>query len=215
MYNLIVKDILAQKKQFIFALLLSAFYILMFSKIGMASIWSFFIIPYVSILTAINIDEKDKAEPMLVSLPIDRSLIVRARYISVFIYAAIGAIEYVLMETAVDILKISIELKPITLDILFISILGLAICYGILFPITYKFGYGAGRILNFIMFFLVFFGINNVMASVKKYTASKSIIDFLSSLSRGDILTGILISALVIYTLSYFLSVKLYRSREF
>ncbi|HBM80056.1 MAG TPA: ABC-2 transporter permease, partial [Clostridiaceae bacterium] len=113
MYNLIVKDILVQKKQFIFALLLSAFYILMFSKIGVASIWSFFIIPYVSILTAINSDEKNKAEPMLISLPIDRSLIVRARYVSVFIYAAIGTIEYVLMEAAFDMLKISIELKPI------------------------------------------------------------------------------------------------------
>ncbi len=215
MYNLIVKDILVQKKQFIFALLLSAFYILMFSKIGVASIWSFFIIPYVSILTAINSDEKNKAEPMLISLPIDRSLIVRARYVSVFIYAAIGTIEYVLMEAAFDMLKISIELKPITFDILSISILGLAICYGILFPITYKFGYGAGRIINFIMVFIIFFGINSAIGAAKKYTASKSIMDFLNSLSRGDIVTGVLILSLVIYTLSYFLSVKLYRSREF
>ncbi|MDI6619808.1 MAG: ABC-2 transporter permease [Clostridiales bacterium] len=176
---------------------------------------SIFIIPYVSILTAINSDEKNKAEPMLISLPIDRSLIVRARYVSVFIYAAIGTIEYVLMEAAFDMLKISIELKPITFDILSISILGLAICYGILFPITYKFGYGAGRIINFIMVFIIFFGINSAIGAAKKYTASKSIMDFSNSLSRGDIVTGVLILALVIYTLSYFFSVKLYRSREF
>ncbi|HBM80055.1 MAG TPA: hypothetical protein DD426_04340, partial [Clostridiaceae bacterium] len=52
------------------------------------------------------------------------------------------------------------------------------------------------------MVFIIFFGINSAIGAAKKYTASKSIMDFLNSLSRGDIVTGVLILSLVIYTLS-------------
>ncbi|MCG9969458.1 ABC-2 transporter permease [Pelotomaculum terephthalicicum JT] len=87
MLNLILKDILIQKRTIIFALLYGVFIFFAFSKPPFSQcIYSMGAmgISYILILTALQADFKNNTMVILNSLPVRRSEIVASKYLSMF-----------------------------------------------------------------------------------------------------------------------------------
>lgn len=218
MYSLLIKDILVQKKQFFLSLFLVVLYTLLFSNMG-GAILSVFALPYLLVITTVAYDDKDKAEVVLNSLPIDRSLIVMERYISVFLFAAIGIIEYTFVEVIADFLKIPIAMDPLTIKSIGGILLGITIYYGIYLPLLFKLGYMKTKWINFVMFFVLFFGITSLINIFIKYKADVKYIDkiimFLNNGPHLEVFGILIVISFIIYMCSYLLSVRFYRNRGF
>jgi ABC-2 type transport system permease protein len=103
MFNLVLKDILIQKKTFVLGL----FYIPIMAIAFQHSVTS--MIPagivgltYIVLITACAYDDKYKTDIMLNSLPLHRNSIVLARYMSLFLYYVIGVLDYVLFTAVIS-----------------------------------------------------------------------------------------------------------------
>ncbi|MBP2072210.1 MULTISPECIES: ABC-2 transporter permease [Thermoanaerobacterium] len=217
MYSLLLKDILVQKKQFLYGILLAAVYSFAFSSNNLGGVLTVFVFPYIFVLTAASYEEKNKAEMILISLPIKRSLLVMERYISVFLFAALGAIEYIIVVGVANLVELPIKFSTLTIEP--VLIFGLAVYYGIYLPLYFKFGYIKTRWVNFVMFFGLFFGVAGLISAINKYGTNSqvlnSLITFFKNQSNTVVANELIIMALLIYALSYMISVKIYNSREF
>ncbi|NLU32664.1 MAG: hypothetical protein GXX04_08600 [Clostridiaceae bacterium] len=91
-----------------------------------------------------------------------------------------------------------------------------ALLASIYLPVYFKFGYIKSKIYNFILFFGLFFGINLLVSIVPEDSSiAGSVSLFFARLSGamvGIILTG---AALAIMAVSYGISLKIYKNREF
>ncbi|AGB17869.1 ABC-2 transporter permease [Thermoanaerobacterium thermosaccharolyticum] len=217
MYSLLLKDILVQKKQFLYGILLAAVYSFAFSSNNLGGVLTVFVFPYIFVLTAASYEEKNKAEMILISLPIKRSLLVMERYISVFLFAALGAIEYIIVVGVANLVELPIKFSTLTIEP--VLIFGLAAYYGIYLPLYFKFGYIKTRWVNFVMFFGLFFGVTSVISAINKYGINFKILNplitFFKNQSNIAVASELIIVAFLIYVLSYAISVKIYNSREF
>jgi hypothetical protein len=217
MYSLLLKDILVQKKQFLYGILLAAVYSFAFSSNNLGGVLTVFVFPYIFVLTAASYEEKNKAEMILISLPIKRSLLVMERYISVFLFAALGAIEYIIVVGVANLVELPIKFSTLTIEP--VLIFGLAMYYGIYLPLYFKFGYIKTRWVNFVMFFGLFFGVPSLVNAINKYGINFKILNplitFFKNQSNIAVASELIIVAFLIYVLSYAISVKIYNSREF
>ncbi|KAA5806217.1 ABC-2 transporter permease [Thermoanaerobacterium thermosaccharolyticum] len=217
MYSLLLKDILVQKKQFLYGILLAAVYSFAFGSDNLDGVLTVFVFPYIFVLTAASYEEKNKAEMILISLPIKRSLLVMEKYVSVFLFAALGAIEYIIVVGIGNLFQLPIKFSTLTIEA--VLIFGLAMYYGIYLPLYFKFGYLKTRWVNFVMFFGLFFGVPSLVSAINKYGINFKILNplitFFKNQSNIAVANELIIMALLIYALSYAISVKIYNSREF
>lgn len=219
MFNLIVKDILIQKKQLLFSFIYIFIIIVSFQSVG-ASMFPAGIVAftYILVLGACAYDDKNKADVMLNSLPIKRSTIVLARYISAFVFLAIGPIAYVILTEIIKVSGIPVKVYPLTLEGLAGAFFAVSLINGLYFPIFFKIGYMKARLINFIFFFGFFFGfpfLANMFYSNKDSTWMQKLVKFLEI--QGDVPFAILVifAMFILMSLSYVLSVKFYKNREF
>lgn len=219
MYNLIIKDILIQKKQVLFSIIYLAFILVAFQGMGEAMLpMGMIALTYMLSMTSCGYEEKNKSDIMLNSLPIKRTNIVAAKYMSVFVYFAMGMIVYALFTKIMIMIQVPLKPYPITLEAFIGGFVAVSFMTGIWLPIYFKFGYMKLRVLNFVLFFLFFFGTSYLTRFFKEKQNSQwvqNIINFLDS--QGDIIITLAIIAIVIIFLliSYGLSIKFYSKREF
>lgn len=217
MYSLLLKDILVQKKQFLYGILLAAIYSFAFSSNNLGGVLTVFVFPYIFVLTAASYEEKNRSEIVLASLPIKRSILVMEKYVSVFLFAALGAIEYIIVVGIGNMLQLPIRFSTLTIEP--VLIFGLAVYYGIYLPFYFKFGYIKTRWINFVMFFGLFFGVTGLISVINKYGTNSQVLNSLITLFKNQsntfVANELIIMALLIYALSYMISVKIYNSREF
>jgi hypothetical protein len=195
------------------------FAIFAFQKMGPAMFPAGLVaVTYMLMLTACAYDDKSKADIMLNSLPIKRSKIVLAKYLSIFIFAALGTIAYLLSVNLIRILEIPIQTTSITLGGMLGGLFAIALLNSIYFPVYFKVGYIKSRIVNFVLFFAFFFGVTSVVNFLydsrekiwlKKLTFS---VKQMTDLQIAGFLIAII---LLILFISYLLSLRFYKSREF
>lgn len=215
MFNLILKDFLIQKKTFLF----SVFAILLFTIIDSSILMTYFVtITYIWIMTACAIDDKNKADYMLNSLPIKRETIVLARYLSVFIFSGISFIIYIFINNIVSLFNISLSFRPLTFLDFLLALTAIVFLSCLYLPFYFKFGYSKSRILNFILFF-GFFSlvpiIANAISKNQKTKLTKLISSFLHTgfnLKNATLAISVLV---LIFITSLIISINLYRKREF
>jgi len=115
MFNLILKDILIQKRNF----LLGIFYILImifaFQQSG-STMLSVIAFSYIMVQSACAYDDKNKSDVLLNSLPLSRGTIVIARYISTFVFAAISIVYYIILSGIVNTLKLPFKIYAVSLE---------------------------------------------------------------------------------------------------
>jgi len=222
MVNLIIKDIVIQKKIFLYVLICSILLPISFYAFNFVELVLYVLCPisttYSFISYGATYDDKNKSEIILNSLPLNRVDIVISKYISIFVFAVIGIIYSVLIgfigrSAGLSMFTGSISLANIVLVLTSVCIFG-----SIFFPSYFKFGYMKTRIFNTVffvaMFFLPIYAVrfatsnpNNVL--VEKFNR------FINNTSSFTLSCLAITISLIIFLISLLISIRIYKNKEF
>jgi ABC-2 type transport system permease protein len=224
MVNLIIKDILILKKSLLIGAIYPVIFMFAYQEAGIAAfLVSVVAVTYILVLTACAYDDKNKSDILLNSLPIGRNLVVLSRYLSVYVFSLVGVIFYMAAYVLVNVANIPVKTSLLTIESVIAALFSVTLTNSIYFPVYYKMGYAKSKIVNFILFFSVFIGVNTLSGLIKKYSVEgtatgkfiESALEFLAGLSDLQIALGIVIIMLIIVSISYRLSLKFYKNKEF
>ncbi len=219
MLNLILKDLMVQRKTLLWGFLYVLIFSYAFSTGGSAMFTAgAFAVAYLLIQTPAAHDDKCNADRMLNSLPISRGMIVTAKYLSVVVYVAIGVVQYIAVYAIVSLIGQPFPVYPATWEafggLLFVS----AFFASVYYPILFRFGFMKTRYLTIILFAGLFASGSAVVLALKQEDS----LPFLSSLGElfnaqpgwliGCCVAGVMLAMLLV---SWSLSVRFYARREF
>ena len=217
MKGLIIKDLCVLKNQMKTLLLVLLFFIII-SIVNEDATFILFLIPFYMIMiliTTFNYDEFNKWESYCNSLPLSRKEIVKAKYI---LFNAASLIILILGVLGSFIIPNFIE--NTTFESIFASIIGVAfaiyLVISLLIPFYYKFGSQRGRIMLFLCVTILALLIG-VITSLDIFNNIElmSIINNLNNLSLGVFISLLLLIVIIIMSISYFISVRIYYNKEF
>ena len=217
MKGLIIKDLCVLKNQMKTLLLVLAFFII-FSIINEDATFILFLVPFYMIMiliTTFNYDEFNKWDSFCNSLPLSRKEIVKSKYI---LFNATSLIVLILGIIASLIIPNFIE--NITFESIFASIIGVAfgICLviSLLIPFYYKFGSQKGRIMLFLCIVILALLIGAITSlDIFNIIELMNLINNLNNLSLGMFALLLIIVTVIIMTISYYISIKIYSNKEF
>jgi ABC-2 type transport system permease protein len=218
MFSLVLKDILIQKRTFIFGLFYIPIMVIAFQNSPGSMISAGIIgMMYIVLITACANDDKYNTDILLNSLPIRRNNIVLSKYISVLVYFIIGIADYLIFSSIVNILGLPFKVQPISIEDLLSTMVAVVLVFGTYLPIFYKFGYIKSRTIAFILFFGVFLFIGAITGLLQENMNASFFKEIGSSLGEGGTASGLLILlvTVLVFTGSYLLSVKFYNNRDF
>lgn len=217
MFSLLLKDVLIQRKNLYWILIYLLIFSLAFNSLQEGLFAAIMVaITYQLIGNACAIDEKNKSDVMLNSLPVKKSVIVLSKYISVLIYAIAGTILYSILALITNTITLPINVAYLNLQNFLAGILALVLMNSVFLPIYFKMGFTKGRIVSMILFFTFFFGSLTLGSFLSDMNLQwfNSIIVTISAWSSFQFTIVIISISLLIYLISYLLSVKFYRSKE-
>lgn len=219
MFNLILKDIFIQKRNFLFGIFYIFIMILAFQQAGSsmfaASVTAF---SYILVQSACAYEDKNKSDVLLNSLPLSRGTIVIARYISIFVFAAISTVYYLLLSGIIQVLGLPFQVYAISLEGITGALFALIFINGIYFPIFFKVGYIKSKLVNFVLLFGVFFGESVLMQEMIRHKDKafiQTILQFLNQQSDLQIAIEAFAVMILLLIVSYMFSLQNYRKREF
>lgn len=219
MIQLILKDILLQKKRLLyFPLLYNIFSIVILQDFFLPYLVGGIVVPYLMLLTAIVYEDINKSEIVINSLPIKKEKIIMSRYLSTFVYLVISILSYLLILFLVDIFNLPFAVDLITIPGIVDILIGLGIIVSIYLPIFYKYGYVKGRLLHTLFTVAALLLPTTIVKIIKEnpeLVFFKSFITFIQGLSVGKLSFIILIFTLLIMTISFYISLSFYKRREF
>lgn len=218
MYPLIKKDILIQKKVVTLAIFMMFFFAVTLSSMGPgATIVGILTVTYMFVLGASAIEDKNKSDIILVSLPIKKQTIVLAKYLSVYVFATYAILLYAIIYFGVQLLHIPLEMS-LTQSGIISTLFIITVFFSISFPLIFKYGYLKAKTPNLILFFILVFGgtalVNN-LDQLSSWTFIQNTVTFLSERTETQLLLLLLPIAFVILVISYFISLRFYQEREF
>ncbi|KYO65536.1 ABC-2 transporter permease [Thermovenabulum gondwanense] len=210
MFNLIKKDILVQKFTLIYGIVNTLIIILAFQQVGEAMFPACVVaLSYIMLQSACAYDDKSNADILLNILPCKRSTVVFARYLSVFAFAVISIFYYAVITGILKILFLPLKLYSITLEGIVGAMFSLIFINSFYLPVFFKMGYYRSKMLNIFLFFAMFFSIGWIIPALKNYFW------ILESFNDTYIITALIVFAVIIYGVSFLVSVKIYERREF
>lgn len=234
MLNLVWKDLQILKRILLIAPIYAfcGFFVFSFTMKGAALSFITIIVTYTLLDRACDLDTRSDSEIILNSLPLCRKDIVLAKYISVFLYAAIAILSSVFAQEVVSVTGISVlggaPISNISLEGFVGALVAMVTFISFYYPIYFKLGYArikwAGMILVLsLMFFIPVTGF--LIAGeygVVNNPILLNIIDLLGRLSSWlqpqadwQIASYMLVFALILMSASVRLSMRFYARREF
>ena len=216
MKGLIIKDLCVIKNQMKTLLLVLAFFII-FSIINEDATFILFLVPFYMIMiliTTFNYDEFNKWDSYCNSLPLSRKEIVKSKYI---LFNATSLIVLILGIIASFIIPNFID--NTTFESLFASIIGVAfgICLviSLLIPFYYKFGSSKGRIMLFLCIVILALLIGMITSlDIFNNKELMNLLNSLNNLSLGMITLLLIILTSIVMSISYYISVRIYKNKE-
>lgn len=226
MINLIIKDLKLQKKICIIGI---AFYIFMIFSLGSASksipetfnsfifniSYAFMTIYMVclSVLYSDAYDEKNKSHIILNSLPLNRSTLVIAKYLSLFIYPIIYLTAILAFSNILRFLFP--KLVPLNIIGILLSISFIGLAFSIYYPLYFKIGRKMLGIYRLFIWSLLII-IPTVFDKMIKKVPLSLVQDILNNIASNYkfYLTLLFIIAICLIILSCMLSIKLYKNRD-
>lgn len=220
MFRLILKDLLLQKKMVIWSLVYIIFFSFTFQGAGEVAVVPIIVaISYMLLMTGCAWEDKNNSDVLLNSLPISRTKIVAAKYLSVFVYALVVLPAYWLITSLLMPLNnvTGLTIYPLNLMGVIVGFATVALLSAFYLPVFFKVGYMRSRIINFALFFAVF-ALGSMSAKYLMKLPKPDWVDSLPDLTRYSdmtILWLILLVALLIQLASYAFALKFYKQREF
>ena len=142
-------------------------------------------------------------------MPNGRKEAVKAKYISTFIVILFLLVLSFLLALGVGYSNKSLDMRNI-ISTLVGSVFACVVVVSLLYPLMYKYGAMNGRL---IIFGLVI-GISMIGSVLSRMISFDKIINYFDSLGNLFFVITIIISLLIII-ISYFISVKIYKNKEF
>lgn len=216
MLNLILKDLMVQRKTLLFGFAYILIFSFAFSTGGSAMFTAgAFAVTYLLIQTPCAHDDKCHADRMLNSLPVSRGTIVAAKFLSVPLYVIIGTLQYLAVYWLVTLTGIPIKVYPATFEA-FVGLLAVSAFFAsVYYPILFRFGYMKTRYLNVGLFALLFAAGSAVVLAIKNADNLNAVNGFLQSQPPWLLMMGGVGVLLAVALVSYLLSARFYSNREF
>lgn len=219
MFNLVIKDILVQKKSILFALGYCFFLVFAFQSLEQAGpIAANIAVVYILLINSFAYEDKNKSEIMLNSLPISRRDIVLAKYLSIFIYMGLAILSYTGSSLLVKTLRIPINVVLLSLEGVTTAFLIVALMSSIYLPIIFKFGYIKAKLFNLVMFLFFFFVptiIVNLYNNPRYHHYFVNFFQEFASWKNWQIALLLIAFSLLLLSISYSISLNIYKKREF
>lgn len=162
------------------------------------------------VLTGMSYDKSYGWDRMVQTLPVKRESIVLSKYVtsvllnvfSLVFSTAVGTIVSIFIPMGEDVFKEMLFMAATLLSLLMFG-------YAIIFPIIYKFGVERARIVMAAVFIIPVLFVMNLLEDVP--------MDLLGWIEEHIVLSGMIffILSLISYIVSYCLSVKIYKNKEF
>lgn len=221
MINLVLKDILIQKKIFIYALLYAAFSVLAFPNTMTARgayMFGGMSIAYLLIIYSNGYDEKNKSEIILNSLPVRRDSIVTAKYISVILFFILGAVITGIAGAIVTALNIMPSMRFMQLSDVLGIFISVGLMYSVYYPLFFKFGSLKLKIFNIVLYMLFLFVPNIIITMVQENPNDnivRKIMSIIESSPTWMLQAFTAIAIMIVFVISMEISIKIYRNKEF
>ncbi len=209
MFNLIIKDIIIQKKDktiFIF-MLLNILNIFIFQKNYGVSIFLCFLSIYLLAVYANAYDFKYNSELMINSMPVNRKIVVAAKYLSVFIFFICAVVITLIAGTLLHFADPALISKVVSINTIFVELFIVSTYFSIFFPFYYKLGYLKSRWANFIIMGII----GGIISSVADITGGNMKFGGSGALVQSSILPGI---SIILIAVSFLISIKIYSNKE-
>jgi ABC-2 type transport system permease protein len=166
MTNLIIKDLLLQKRTALISIIYIPLMLLFFHSTGETGplagpavfAAAMVAVTYMLVGNACAYEDKSKADMVLNSMPVNRAQIVAARYLSIYVFMGIGIVYYLVIMWAIQLACLPVEVYPLSVEGLLGAAFAVTLMNSIYLPVFFKWGYIKSRMVSFIMFFVFFFG---------------------------------------------------------
>ena len=233
MLNLVWKDLQILKRILLIAPIYAfcGFFVFSFTMKGAALSFITIIVTYTLLDRACDLDTRSNSEIILNSLPLCRKDIVLAKYISVFLYAAIAILSSVFAQEVVSVTGISIlggaPIRKISLEGFVGALVAMVTFISFYYPIYFKLGYArikwVGMILVLSLMFFIPMGSNIArgLGGVRNPILQNIIVlmgrlgNWLQTQTDWQIASYMLVLALILMSASVRLSMRFYARREF
>ncbi|MCQ4636262.1 ABC-2 transporter permease [Anaerovorax odorimutans] len=209
MLHLIKKDFLIQKRNLAVAVAFIVF-LNLFAKQGstFAFVLSVLGVTYILVLGSGDIEQKNDCNIILVSLPIKRSTIVLSKYLSIVIFAILAVVVDLVVQRVIMIFGLPVEAQTIPSEIIVLSLVGAAIYCSVVLPLTYKFNVMTANVAGGALLLLLLGSSDFLLERIPVFLSDSNISDF-------QIALAVISFAVVIMLISYLISLKLFKDREF
>lgn len=234
MYNLVWKDLQILKPILWIAPIYGfcGLFVFSFTMEGAALSFITIMVTYTLLDRACALDDKNNSEIILNSLPLCRRDIVLAKYLSVFLYAAIAILSFVFAQEVVSVTGIPVlggaPISKISLEGFVGALVAMVAFISLYYPIYFKLGYArikwAAMILVLsLMFFIPVTGsliageygvVNNpILRNI--IVIMERLGNWLQTQVGWQIASYMLVLALILMSASVRLSLRFYNRREF
>lgn len=219
MFYLVWKDLVLTKKINIFLL---ALYTLLLSFVAAKMpvhpeiLYGFCILMFVYIITIYSntYDEKSNSEIVLNSLPIKRSEIVTAKYISIVINILISSFFIIASTNLFAAGGLTFRVRAAGFIDILISFCLVSLIFSLYYPIYFKLGASKTRLLNMLLYILVFFT-PSLLGRFSNKIVAYIPLEGLSFVGSQGLILSLFIVSIGIYCLSYQLAKRFYQRRDF
>jgi ABC-type transport system involved in multi-copper enzyme maturation permease subunit len=219
MFNLILKDILIQKKALVFAFLYSIFMFFVFSQPSLnLFIYSMgaVAISYMLIMTALQADYKNDTITILSSLPVKRSEIVASKYLSMFVFIALSFLVLVVVGLLIMVSPLPFSVRYPKFYDLVIAFLSVGILISVYLPVYFKTGGKYAQVIFIFFFMLMFFGPSILFGYFTK-SQDQSLVKTIMLHTDENLLMVYLIAilfTLIILAVSFVISLRIHLNKD-
>lgn len=221
MFNLVLKDIMIQKKSLLFCFGYCFFVLVFFGKqpaFGQSVyIMASVAVSYLLLLGAGTIDSKNNTDLILNSLPLKRSQIVLAKYLTLPVYLVIALLFTLFASVIMRFFGHIGFLNPLTLIDIVASLFGVGFLGSVYLPLFAKFGSHILRYVNVLIFMLAFFLPGFLLGFFRRHPptgAVRGLISQLQTVPVWAILTGLFIATLLMIFGSLAVSLRIYVHKD-
>jgi len=218
--NLLFKDLLIQKKNFLFALFYLVFLIFIFREPPLSdAVYSTntVVIVYLFTMHASSYDDKNRSEVLLNSLPVRRREIVLAKYLSTFLYAVIGLAGTILFMAVLGVAGLKSLGRMPGLQEIAGSLSGAVLLNSVYYPLYFKFDAMKVRFLSIIVFVLIFFLSGFLVGYLKSHSSGEGAAGLVTAaLNTPGWLQGCAVAVLLLAALlvSLAMALRIYKNKE-
>jgi ABC-2 type transport system permease protein len=221
-FNLIVKDILIQKKTIIYALIYAIFMYAAFSSIMPSGFGLYVMSPmlntYLFITLAVQYDDKNNSQVILNSLPLKRADIVISKYMSTFVFGMLGIICATLVGVIGNTTGMGLFVGSISILDIVLVIASICIFSSIFYPVYFKFGVARTKIFTILIYMVLFFGPQLIIEYITENPNDilvRKINYFINNTSSFTQNSLALTIGLIFFLTSLMISIRIYNNKEF